>query len=339
METVLSIKHCKKCGRDKPTVDFYPHPKTRISHKCKDCTKRDMQAHRHRLSPEERRTRDQRFMAAIRSDPERLARHRAYHVAYRAEHKDRIAAYHAKLRAERGQEINAKIAAWRKTPLGRESARRKHVRRQAAMAGARLLGSHTYAEWVVCKAEHDFRCAGCYQQEPAIILTRDHVVPLSHGGTDDISNIQPLCRRCNSVKRNTLDKYDAFGHINAGKLELDSPRAVASALLSFRDGPVVITITPKRATRSLSQLAYYWGVVIEHLSEHTGYTPDEIHEFLKAKFIPKRVAICDGNGEIRDDLVIGGSTSKMDKGTFSEYIEAIRGWAAQDLGVVIPDPQ
>ena len=67
--------------------------------------------------------------------------------------------------------------------------------------------------------------------------------------------------------------------------------------------------------------------------------PDEIHEVLKAKFIPKRLAIADGNGEIRDELVIGGSSAKLNKLEFGEFCESARRWAAEDLGVVIPDPE
>lgn len=31
-------------------------------------------------------------------------------------------------------------------------------------------------------------------------LTVDHVVPLARGGTNDLANLQVLCKRCNSAK-------------------------------------------------------------------------------------------------------------------------------------------
>lgn len=61
-------------------------------------------------------------------------------------------------------------------------------------------GLHTDQEWQNLKAFYDFKCLCCGKQEPEIKLTRDHVLPLTQGGTDSIDNIQPLCARCNSKK-------------------------------------------------------------------------------------------------------------------------------------------
>lgn len=131
----------------------------------------------------------------------------------------------------------------------------------------------------------------------------------------------------------------ASGYIYAGHLTIRNRPALLRQLRRWKDGEVVITIERKHARRSLQQNAYLWGVVYQLLSEHTGYTVEEIHEWAKMKFIPKRIALADGNGEVRDDLVIGGSTRKLNKVQFGEYVEAIREFAALELDCVIPDPE
>lgn len=68
---------------------------------------------------------------------------------------------------------------------------------------ARVLsapGTYTPQEWEQLKAGYDYRCLRCGKQEPEIRLTQDHVIPLALGGSNFITNIQPLCLFCNQSK-------------------------------------------------------------------------------------------------------------------------------------------
>jgi 5-methylcytosine-specific restriction endonuclease McrA len=63
-------------------------------------------------------------------------------------------------------------------------------------------GHHSRLEWELLKQKHNSTCLMCGKQEPEIKLTRDHIIAVIDGGNDNITNIQPLCRPCNSRKRN-----------------------------------------------------------------------------------------------------------------------------------------
>ena len=69
-------------------------------------------------------------------------------------------------------------------------------------------GFHTLGEWQTLKAQYNWTCPSCHQQEPEIKLTVDHIIPISKGGSDNIENIQPLCRSCNAKKYNKIIKYN-----------------------------------------------------------------------------------------------------------------------------------
>lgn len=79
------------------------------------------------------------------------------------------------------------------------------IKRRAILAGA--IGLHNNNEWENLKKKFNYMCLCCKKQEPFIKLTEDHIIPLSRGGSNDISNIQPLCRSCNSIKHTKTTNF------------------------------------------------------------------------------------------------------------------------------------
>jgi hypothetical protein len=76
-------------------------------------------------------------------------------------------------------------------------------------------------------------------------------------------------------------------------------------------------------------------VVCKLISDHTGYTPEEVHNFMKEKFLTDKKHIIIG-GEERD--VEEATTTRLTTKQFEEYCENIRRFASTELEVSIPEP-
>ena len=77
---------------------------------------------------------------------------------------------------------------------------------------------------------------------------------------------------------------------------------------------VQVTVEREKRNRTNQQNKYYWGYVLQLLSEHTGHEPEDLHEALKAHFAPKQVV---GN------IVIPSATRYLDTIDFSVFVEKV----------------
>jgi hypothetical protein len=135
-----------------------------------------------------------------------------------------------------------------------------------------------------------------------------------------------------------MREYSTTARIVGGHLQVRNRQRFDAAIRQFRDGEVIVTVERAYATRSEAQNAYYFGVVLNYLHQHTEQGVDDLHEYCKHRFNATVLMVCDKDGVIIGEERIGQSTAKMNKLTFGEYIERIRQWMLDDLHILTPDP-
>lgn len=135
-----------------------------------------------------------------------------------------------------------------------------------------------------------------------------------------------------------MTKVEQYGYVQDGELKILNRKQFNSEIKGFPNCDVQI-IVKKKGKRSNPQNRYYWGIVIdairrEFLRRGDKYTPEEIHEGLKAKFNPKST----GDQETGEAIFItGDTTTEMNKEEFGSYLDRIIEWANKSLEIVIPE--
>jgi hypothetical protein len=94
-------------------------------------------------------------------------------------------------------------------------------------------------------------------------------------------------------------------------------------------GKVLRIETPK-LVRSLSQNALMW-VYLNKIALENGDDAEDLHEFFKVKFLPKRIIKIKGK-TTEHEIESLGTTTKLNKAEFSEYMSKIE----RLTGILIP---
>ena len=185
------MKLCNICKIGREKSYFYKHPTNPdgLSYKCKSCSILQNKLNRINNGDTIRQNAKDKYGMNKNGYKEYMLE---YQKKYRKEHPEKINEYAKKYREKMRVLVNAKIAAYRKTPSGRFKARQKQLKRERM-----VQGTYTKQEWddLLKRYPHCLKCRTSFDQ---CAPTDDHIVPIARGGTNIISNIQPLCRPCNS---------------------------------------------------------------------------------------------------------------------------------------------
>jgi len=104
--------------------------------------------------------------------------------------------------------------------------------------------------------------------------------------------------------------------------------ALASGLTEFE-----VVLKKKTRSRSLQQNRWWW-LCMSILGEQLGYRREEMHEVCKMKFL-KRELVDTKSGEVFEYLK---STTELTTTEFSELIESVIQWSAEQFQIVLPMP-
>lgn len=209
------LKQCSRCDEWKPLKEFHKDSRSEDEHRaaCKGCRRiyytsehaRALQRERNRIYSDNRTPQQIKELRAKKkeysSSPEFRERrkwrekHPLSRMKARFYHREYRKRDYAKKKKADG------TRRYRQTEMGKLSmrasaARQKHKRRTLQSQSGTML---SVQDWQTILNVFGHRCAYCDARN--VKLERDHVVPVTRGGSFGIDNVVPACRTCNAGKR------------------------------------------------------------------------------------------------------------------------------------------
>ena len=118
------------------------------------------------------------------------------------------------------------------------------------------------------------------------------------------------------------------GRVLKGKVALNDQDRFDNFLKSLEGQIVQVIVRKPKKTRSLNQNNFLWGVCYRLISEATGFSNDEVHDAMRMLFL-------------RDEskkIPTLRSTTSLSTVEMNDYWAKMQQFAAEKLGVIIPDP-
>jgi 5-methylcytosine-specific restriction endonuclease McrA len=200
----MAYKVCTLCAATKSESDFPVFDKGHYAGKpyphCFDCKRAGNRAY-YRANKAKVIARTDAYAKAHPEMQKKIrdgykARNQDWYKAFYAANREEILAANSAYRKANPEVMRRAVNKWRKNnPEKSNSYCNARIARKRGNGGR-----YTAAQWVAIKIMYGYRCLRCGRCEPDIKLTIDHVRPVSKGGHNNISNIQPLCQPCNSSK-------------------------------------------------------------------------------------------------------------------------------------------
>jgi len=128
-----------------------------------------------------------------------------------------------------------------------------------------------------------------------------------------------------------------------GTLKMVNRQSLIKDLENLEGKHLIVTIEKATKSRSNAQNRYYWGCVIQIIKDgliDAGFdrtifqNSEAVHELIKSMFCPKREVISE-HGEV---LQIAPTTTELTTVEFMNYMDDIKQWSIEFLGIDIPDP-
>ena len=200
--------------------------------------------------------------------------------------------------------------------------KRKNTRRKERVESAG--GTFTDTEFKRLCNFYGNRCLACGSTES---LTPDHVIPLNQGGKNDITNIQPLCYRCNSGKKDQIVDYRPVGTNPPGVLpegwQSWPTQAKREFLAKLRQIQVIpgLNDTPLGAKSD----SVTWIERNFHIPELSG--PIKLHPYQKA--VLREAHRLNEDGKFVYNLVLWSDIKKSAKSSIAAAVALYRAFQTQ----------